>query len=159
MKDMDMNVLERIIDPFKCENSCPSVWSKTVGRVVESVHTLTIFWSIPWNICSPREILVWSHVAQHITLEIWDLFFWILGNKHCALKFWNKQRFGTCPKSFFGVKNVRHLTCGFKFSRFYIPESSLRGEYIEIGSQGEGCVQGLDPFKRFLLSSAVWGTT
>ena len=27
-----------------------------------------------------------------------------------------------------GVKNVRHLPCGFKFSRFNIPESSIRGK-------------------------------
>ena len=49
---------------------------------------------------------------------------------------------------FLGVKNVRHLPCGFEFSGFKFPESSIyvyggKQKILSFGSNSKGCVRGL----------------
>ena len=49
---------------------------------------------------------------------------------------------------FLGVKNVRHLPCGFEFSAFKFPESSIyvyggKQKILSLGSNSKGCVRGL----------------
>ena len=49
---------------------------------------------------------------------------------------------------FLGVKNVRHLPCGFEFSGFKFPESSIyvyggKQKILSLGSNSKGCVRGL----------------
>ena len=48
---------------------------------------------------------------------------------------------------FLGVKNVRHLPCGFEFSGFNIPELHAGVNKLIIGSNREGCVRGLKSLK------------
>ena len=69
--------------------------------------------SLPPMFASPRR----SSCARMFTnIRPWRFgnFVWILGKKHCALKFENKQGFGTCPKSFFGGKKCKTSSLWFR---------------------------------------------
>ena len=69
--------------------------------------------SLPPMFASPRR----SSCARMCTnIRPWRFgnFVWILGKKHCALKFENKQRFGTCPNSFFGGKKCKTSSLWFR---------------------------------------------
>ena len=56
---------------------------------------------------------------------------------------------------FLGVKNVRHLPCGFEFSAFNIPESSMRGKQIELRLQQGRVRTRFKVFERFVLMSSL----
>ena len=56
---------------------------------------------------------------------------------------------------FLGVKNVRHLPCGFEFSGFNIPESSMRGKQIELRLQQGRVRTRFKVFETFVLMSSL----
>ena len=75
-------------------------------------------------------------------------FVWILGKKHCALKFENKQGFGTCPKSFFGGKKCKTSSLWFRIQWVQYSGVLHAGvNRLSLGSNREGCVQGLKSLK------------
>ena len=77
-------------------------------------------------------------------------FVWILGKKHCALKFENKQGFGTCPKSFFGGKKCKTSSLLFRIQWIQYSGVLHAGvNRLSLGSNREGCVQGLKSLKGF----------
>ena len=85
-----------------CGRSCPDLAARCFhGR------------SLPPMFASPRR----SSCARMFTnIRPWRFgnFVWILGKKHCALNFENKQRFGTCPNSFFGGKKCKTSSLWFR---------------------------------------------
>jgi len=75
-------------------------------------------------------------------------FVWILGKKHCALKFENKQGFGTCPKSFFGGKKCKTSSLWFRTQWVQYSGVLHTGvNRLSLGSNSEGCVRGLKSLK------------
>jgi len=85
-----------------------------------------------------------SHVHQHTTLEIWEFCMNFGKEALCYLRI-NKD-LELVLIHFLGVKNVRHLPCGFEFSGFKFPESSIYVygvNRLSLGSNSTGCVRGL----------------
>ena len=81
--------------------------------------------AIPWmniaaNNCSPKGILVRLHVAPTLNLaigELGNLFdFWEISI--VLLNLGSNKDLELVLIHFLGLKNVRHLPCGFEFSRF-----------------------------------------
>ena len=76
-----------------------------------------------------------SHVAPtHNLGHLGNLFeFWEIST--VLLNFGINKDLELVLSHFGGVKNVRHLPCGFEFSGFNVPESSMRGKQIELRLQ------------------------
>ena len=81
------------------------------------------------NVCLLRGILVHSHVPQHTTLEIREI---CLNLGKALLNLGINKDLELVLRHFWGLKNVRHLPCGFEFSRSIFRSPPCASKQIEL---------------------------